>query len=426
MLAMPTFSSATLDTLIEPVSQNPVAVKLPPPRIKVERLGNNSSTNNNHPRPAIQPALYATPETTLLPTSPSSFDPLPPYVINHKRQGPYLLKSSSQTDLGGGQQLAPDLEQKVEAVDQNSNGEVSNVLQDGKMEAKKKGKAAHEPKGGIVPVELLEDQLGDYDFDKGLRESKNITMPFSNVTEREGESNDFFDLQDSLSIASITEVDDSSGPRWWKPGTPLSEFYDAYEEISSNSATRSYPNIEDELRQTRLNLLLEIERRKQSEEALEILQNKWQTLSHHLSLVGLRLPAASAFLDETDEQVNINPIDEFCQEVVVTRCVADAVMRACARAEVEMELKPLIESKNFETARLLDRVHYYEAANKEMCQRNQEAVETARKLRNRNRRRKKWFWGSVGLAVTLGSATIAWSYLPASSQSHDATNRVEN
>ena len=76
-----------------------------------------------------------------------------------------------------------------------------------------------------------------------------------------------------------------------------------------------------------------------------------------------------------------------------------------------METK--IAAKNFEIARLSDRVQYYEAANREMSQRNQEAIEMSRQQRNIRKKRQKWFWGSVGLAVTLGTAAIAWSYLPA-------------
>lgn len=46
----------------------------------------------------ISPALYATPASTPLPDSPSSFPPSP-YIINHKRRGPRLMKSSSEHDV---------------------------------------------------------------------------------------------------------------------------------------------------------------------------------------------------------------------------------------------------------------------------------------------------------------------------------------
>jgi len=81
---------------------------------------------------------------------------------------------------------------------------------------------------------------------------------------------------------------------------------------------------------------------------------------------------------------------------------------------VESEMETVIAAKNFEIARLSDRVQYYEAANREMSQRNQEAIEMSRQQRKERKRRQKWFWGSVGLAVTLGATAIAWSYLPSS------------
>ncbi|CAN1225582.1 hypothetical protein LINPERPRIM_LOCUS2515 [Linum perenne] len=41
---------------------------------------------------------------------------------------------------------------------------------------------------------------------------------------------------------------------------------------------------------------------------------------------------------------------------------------------MEAEMETQIEAKNFEIARLMDRLRYYEAVNHEMSQRNQEAV----------------------------------------------------
>jgi len=41
----------------------------------------------------------------------------------------------------------------------------------------------------------------------------------------------------------------------------------------------------------------------------------------------------------------------------------------------------------------------------------------ARQERYRRKRRQRWIWGSIGLAVTLGAAAIAWSYIPDSKPS---------
>lgn len=119
---------------------------------------------------------------------------------------------------------------------------------------------------------------------------------------------------------------------------------------------------------------MEIQKRKQAEEELENLQNHWHRLSHHLSLVGFSLPLPPIAIEDMGAQVNLDPAEELSRQIVVARSVADAVGRGCARAEVESKMESQISSKNFEIARLLDRLHYYEAANREMSRWNQEAV----------------------------------------------------
>jgi hypothetical protein len=154
-------------------------------------------------------------------------------------------------------------------------------------------------------------------------------------------------------------------------------------EISSESSapilSNRYNSIEEELHEIRLSLLMEIEKRKQAEEAVECLRNQWMRLSHHLSLVDLHLPP---LLPSTTERIGNNngsnfeldPIEELSQQIIASRLVNDAIAKGISRTEVEAEMEPIIQSKNFEISRLMDRVQYYEAANREMSQRNQEAV----------------------------------------------------
>jgi hypothetical protein len=130
--------------------------------------------------------------------------------------------------------------------------------------------------------------------------------------------------------------------------------------------------MDDDLREMRLSLLTEIERRKQAEEALEIWQKEWKKLSHHLSHVALSLPSPS-IAEDTDDS-SIDPGAELCQQITVSQLVAAVISQDFARAEVESEMETVIAAKNFEIARLSDRVQYYEAANREMSQRNQEAI----------------------------------------------------
>lgn len=138
-------------------------------------------------------------------------------------------------------------------------------------------------------------------------------------------------------------------------------------------------DIEDELREIRLTLLMEIEKRKQAEEALEVLQNQWLRLSHQLSLLSLSLPPPQLMKPESNENnenasFESDPVVELCRQISISRLVSDAVSKGISRAEAAEEMDSVIQSKNFEISRLMDRVQYYEAANREMSQRNQEAI----------------------------------------------------
>lgn len=114
---------------------------------------------------------------------------------------------------------------------------------------------------------------------------------------------------------------------------------------------------------------MEIEKRKQAEDAFENLQLKWRNLRQHLLALGLVLPNPNK-----EEEAIVDPAEDLSQQIVVARVVAASIARGCASAAVETEMEPRIEAKNFEIARLLDRLRYYEATNREMSQRNQEAV----------------------------------------------------
>ncbi|XP_008795948.1 uncharacterized protein LOC103711546 [Phoenix dactylifera] len=418
---MPTFTAIALDGLLEPSASRNPTLRPPPVPVKVEKAPPIPSGKKSIPCPNVLPALYATPETTLLPDMPSSFPPSP-YIINHKRRGPGLLKSLSQNDVAGSQMPPPEeVEKKAEMVNGKGAEETANGFHEKKLEGEHKAVNGNGSQGESVSIEHHK-KFQDAWLSDGPVAATEVANPVALDPEKDGENEDFFDPQNSLGTTSNTELGDG-----WKPSTPLGEYFDAFEEISSEGASQSsYRNMENELREMRLNLLLEIERRKQAEEALENLQNQWQMLSQHLSLAGLSLPSPPAVTDEKDEQSCIDPAEELCRQIVIAHFVAASVGRVFSRAEVELEVEPWIEAKNFEIARLWDRLHYYEAANREMSQRNQEAVEMARQQQHRQKRRQKWIWGSVGLAATLGAAVIVWSYLPESKPSFPEGNTIDS
>jgi len=137
----------------------------------------------------------------------------------------------------------------------------------------------------------------------------------------------------------------------------------------------SVNNIESELSEIRLSLLMEIEKRKQTEEALEQMQIHWQRLREQLAQVGLFVP-----IDPTASTNNMNLSEELRCQLEIARFVSDSLGRGMAKAEVEMEMESMLETKNFEITRLSDRLHYYEAVNREMSQRNQEAIGSRKSL----------------------------------------------
>lgn len=145
--------------------------------------------------------------------------------------------------------------------------------------------------------------------------------------------------------------------------------------MSSDSGTpKSWQSpgrdIESELRGMKHALLAEIEQRKQAEDALQQLRCRWLKLRDQLSSVGITLPADFRLYPEAEPE---NILD-VCEQINVARFVSEAFGRGIAKAEAEKEMEEQLESKNFEISRLNDRLHYYEAVNHEMSQRNQEVM----------------------------------------------------
>ena len=132
-------------------------------------------------------------------------------------------------------------------------------------------------------------------------------------------------------------------------------------------------DIEAELREVRLSLLVEIEKRKQAEESINNMRSQWESIRQGLYQAGIILPA---YLNATaeDEQLTSDPVEDLCQQGYIARFISNAIGKGIARAELETEMEAQLEAKNFEIARLLDRLHCYETMNREMSQRNQEAV----------------------------------------------------
>ncbi|XP_027346683.1 uncharacterized protein LOC113858308 isoform X2 [Abrus precatorius] len=406
---MPTFSAIAFDRLIEPGASKPaphrsVPASMPVPR-KLERRSSEPTPKKKAPppRPQLKPALYATPEVTPLPDSPSSFPPSP-YIINHKRRGPRLQKSFSEVNV-------QDKQKGLEDENANSKSNNDDVVPSSagdlqasytniepvKEEQENSGHDTnHSSNGGDLGFGHRESEISS--ISNGSHVDKVVALNL----ERDGESEDFFDPHDSMSLASYTDGEDNT-------------------ELSSEGGTQnSQCDVEAELCEIRLSLLMEIEKRKQVEESLTSMQSQWERIRQGLYLLGIVLPADLIDIAESGQQIS-DPVEDICQQVCIARFISNSIGRGTARAEVETEMEAQLESKNFEIARLLERLHCYETMNREMSQRNQEAVEMARRERQRRSRRQRWIWGSITTAIVLGgTAAIAWSYLPVSKGSTSA------
>ncbi|KAF7850166.1 hypothetical protein BT93_L5787 [Corymbia citriodora subsp. variegata] len=440
---MPTFTAIALDRLLEPGTSRSVDKSVnspmpvpkskpsrpePVPNAKLERRRSTSIMERKVQRPQMTPALYATPETTPVPDSPSSFPPSP-YIINHKRRGPRLVKSLSVDDVSSrkkgmdeGNTNSNLTEAKSEEVASAGDVPVTftivNTVGDEHVNSSDGCDVGSSDRAASSALEV-----GTSNLNNGFVGETDTHIPVPSTPEREVDCEDFYDPQESMSYTSNTEGEDNgTAERSVKFATPMGEFFDAWEELSSEGgAQSSLRDLEEELRGIRLSLLMEIEKRKQAEETLSNMQSNWQRIRQQLSLAGLTLPAD---LSLESDQLNVEAAEQLNQQVQLARFVAEAIGRGMAKAEADMEMEAQLEAKNFEIARLCDRLHYYEAVNHEMSQRNQEAVETARRLRQQRKRRQRWVWGSIAVALSLGASALAWSYLPTGDGSRPDDNQA--
>jgi len=201
---------------------------MPGPKKLERRSSEPAVAKKPAPRPQLKPALYATPEVTPLPDAPSSFPPSP-YIVNHKRRGPRLLKCSSEANVQAKQK---DLD------DGNSNGKSNDSVvacSDGELQvtsANAEPVTAKEVQvNGVHDTGLSSNNSGDLGHRQretesgvvlnGLRMDKVVALNL----ERAGECEDFFDPHDSMSIKSCTDGEDVGMEQAMK----RAEFFDAWE-----------------------------------------------------------------------------------------------------------------------------------------------------------------------------------------------------
>nr|GLL17429.1 uncharacterized protein LOC109172366 [Ipomoea trifida] len=389
---MPTFTSIALENLLEPrvrdsykkpLDSNQIATTLSNRGEEEERVDGAENAKPQAPNHIyISPALYITPEPAPIPDTLSASISPSPYVANRKRRS------------GGG--LAS---RKIDGF------EVSG-RKGGEQGEKKGDEDEYEERDltfqciGDVDAELAEDDLFGTTEVVGDR-----------IEGLEARNEECLDPKCDVSI--FGSASEARGLDCQSFASAQGDFFDASEEFSDGSVS-SVPSfiiaMESELQTTKLQLLQEIEKRKAAEDDLNMMCSQWQRISNVLSQAGLTLPLPSAVIGGM--QIEPAAIENLLQEVIVARFVAEAIGKGQSRAEAEIATEAILESKNQEISRLRDRLLYYETANREMSERNQEIIDAARKQRQRRRTQQKWLWSCVGLSAIIGISVAAYSYLP--------------
>ncbi|KAH0461428.1 hypothetical protein IEQ34_009003 [Dendrobium chrysotoxum] len=325
------------------------------------------------------PALYATPDPAPIPDVSSIASSPNIYVVNHKRRDGGSRKAAPSRAEGFEDKLEADVVNGGDAIS------LSGILGKGKEKEEEEEKKFV---GWVGDAEIVEEV-----------------------------NDDFLDLRDSANVGpSGSDVEDGDSLRCGCLGNqPRSqdEYYDTAEDFfSDGSLSYSSPSVkrgtENELRLLKLSLIEESSKRKIAEENVLDLNKQFEKLLKCLS-------QSRSSLRESLNLVNLkNEIDptEICQEFVVLKYVSEALETDLAKGEGEEAFTEIIVNKNHEISRLRDRMMYYEAMNREMSQRNLEAVDQARKRRLRRQRMRKWIWTCVGLSITAGASLLAYSYLP--------------
>lgn len=135
-------------------------------------------------------------------------------------------------------------------LSQESDGVVNNGVEetlDGENEGVQKGK--------VTLFGQDEQDQPEFEFrhesPDALVRPVNVGRLINNGMRRNGESDAFFEPQDSQSVTSNSEAEDAGGQGWWKPsspygtsaGTPGAEFYDAFEGTTRFMLTLCFANL---------------------------------------------------------------------------------------------------------------------------------------------------------------------------------------
>lgn len=295
------------------------------------------------------------------------------------------------------------------------------------VEAGNKLKLYSSPGAFSIPREYLSSNETSMEFvsANGRDCNRRITVPGRSEDETIGGLNEAYEYNlaegEDCSESNAEELfQRSPGDADCTPRTTRSVFFDAEDDLSTeylslqSQTSESYSSrMQYEIDALRSKMYIEIERSTRAEEALSLWQNWWQEMLEKFSLIGLSLPSIEISASSQGEKARlVDFADDVCGQLAVARMVAHAVGRGSLRAELDQEMKMLIDSKDFEISRLRDKLQYYELVNREMSQRNQEAIELGRRRRRAQKKKQKWIWSSIGISVAVGTIAVAYTYIP--------------
>lgn len=253
---MPSFTAVAFDTLLERKEKKNVSKPPAPPR-KLE-VGGSSRQRSIRPN-YVSPALYATPETTALPDSPTSLSPSP-YVINHKRRGPRLKKSHSDSDViqaqtsskegGAAENGRPSSSEQVVGCldDVSASLEVPNSRDEPSVRQLHRSPKVSGPLGEAIGNSLKDaPKLSGFQEDASAngfhdkvdpgnelsRTNSSAARPLVFDSEKESDCDDFYEPQESMSVASLSENEGmGAAERSLQQSLAYGEFFDACEGTS--------------------------------------------------------------------------------------------------------------------------------------------------------------------------------------------------
>lgn len=397
---MSALSTSSIEKLIQPC-------KVP---------GSTENPNEKKPPLSFYPPLYVThpiePRTPITPTSPS------PYVVNFKWRGPVKRANAigdgdlqcedpSEIDQSVGDEYAV-IERTLPKSQENATS-MHMPERNHSFEFEVSGFCEEDMAGSASETRLVLPHTRDASERPVLQSGadsafKKMIAPFDNASLE-------IPYNDSTNFASGSDNSCFMSPRAFNSAE---EFFDApeppFDDSASEDEVSSSTSLTPKMRGKSAEIVTprvqqEIARRITAEEAAASLQRRWNEMARKCSLIGVPVTSVEDKLESKRHSIQ-DLYEQFSEKLVVARLVGGAVASAAVRAAKDEELESMVARKNLEISRLWDKLQYVELVNREMSQRNLEAMEITQRRKRRHRKRQKWVLGCCCSALCLGGTGL--------------------